>query len=283
MGNKIKFNLKNVHIAKQAYADGVYSYEAPVRIPGAVNLSLEAEGESNPFYADGIVYFRSTANNGYSGDLELAMITEWLRENILREEKDSNGVFTEKANNADPVYFALLFEFDGDQKAIRHVMYNCAVTGRPSVASQTKEDSIEPVTETISISCAPREDGLVKARTGDDISSPVYANWYNSVYVPEGSDSTAAKLSTLEIGALTLTPAFSAGTTLYEAETTNDADTVTATAAGDASVAIEVNNTTHTSGSEATWENGTNTVVIAVSGTGLTPRTYTVVVRKAAG
>ena len=53
--------------------EGVYSYAAPQAIPGAVSLSLDAEGETNPFYADGIVYFRTTANNGYSGDLEIAL------------------------------------------------------------------------------------------------------------------------------------------------------------------------------------------------------------------
>lgn|GEM_PF-3649688 len=39
--------------------------------------------ESSPFYADGIVYFRSTANNGYSGDLEIALIPEWFRTETL--------------------------------------------------------------------------------------------------------------------------------------------------------------------------------------------------------
>ena len=185
--NKVRYNLKNVHTAILTKGDdGTYTYAKPVAIPGAVSLSLDAEGESNPFYADGVVYFRSTSNNGYSGDLEMALIPEWFRTDILQEEKDSNGVLIERSDITESVYFALLFEFDGDQKAIRHVMYNCTAS-RPTIESQTKESSIEPGTETLSIAADPREDGLVKSRTGDDTSTATYNNWYKSVYVPSAT------------------------------------------------------------------------------------------------
>ena len=99
MGNKIKYNLKNVHAAKLTRGeDGSFTYAKPKAIPGAVSISLDAEGDSSPFYADGIVYFRSTANNGYSGDLEIALIPEWFRTEILKEELDNNGVLIENAN-----------------------------------------------------------------------------------------------------------------------------------------------------------------------------------------
>lgn len=65
------------------------------------------------------------------------------------------------------------------------MFYNCAVSGRPSVESSTKEDTIEPGTETLSISADAREDGLVKGRTGNDTTDAVYNAWYQSVYVPE--------------------------------------------------------------------------------------------------
>ena len=143
--NKIKFNLKNVHIAILTKTDeGEYSYATPVALPGAVSLALDSEGESSPFYADGLVYYRSVSNLGYSGDLEIALVTDWFRENILHETKDSNGVFIETNLNPSPVYFAMLFEFSGDVKEIRHVLYNCSVGTRPNLESSTKEDTIEP-------------------------------------------------------------------------------------------------------------------------------------------
>lgn len=64
------------------------------------------------------------------------------------------------------------------------MLYNCSVSKRPTIASQTKEASIEPGTETLSLSADPREDGLVKARTGDDTTNAVYQAWYESVYTP---------------------------------------------------------------------------------------------------
>ena len=188
MSNKVKYNLKNVHAAKltETVAEGVtsYSYATPQAIPGAVSITLDAEGDSSPFYADGIVYFRTYANNGYSGDLEIALIPEWFRTEILKETLDTNGVLVEKADNTESVKFALLFEFDGDERAIRHVMYNCSAS-RPSIESSTKEETIEPGTETLSLTADPREDGLVKSRTGDTTSAETYANWYQSVYVPQ--------------------------------------------------------------------------------------------------
>ena len=191
MGNKVKYNLKNVYAAKmtETVTEGVssFAYANPKAIPGAVSISLDAEGESSPFYADGIVYFRSSTNNGFSGDLQIALIPEWFRTEILQEALDSKGVLVESSNVTESVKFALLFEFDGDVNAIRHVLYNCSAS-RPSIESETKEDTIEPGTETLSITADPRADGLVKARTGDTTDKAAYDNWYKTVYVPTAKE-----------------------------------------------------------------------------------------------
>jgi phi13 family phage major tail protein len=193
--NKIKYGLKNVHAAIQTETDGAYTYATPTAIPGAVSLSLEAQGEAEPFYADDCEYYVSAGNNGYSGDLEIALIPEWFRTDILQETKDSNGVLVETSDGKEAVKFALLFEFAGDVKATRHVMYNCTVA-RPAVGSKTKEENIEPQTESLTITSKPRTDGLVKSKTGDTTATATYEGWYTDVYVPTIETATPATPAT---------------------------------------------------------------------------------------
>lgn len=183
--NKIRYGVSNVHIAKaNISATGKVTYETPVALPGAVSVSLDPEGETSPFYADNIVYYRSNTNNGYTGSLELAYIPDWFRTGYLNETKDTKGVLVEQSSNADLAYFAMLFQFEGDKKAVRHALYYCTAS-RPSTEASTKEDSIAPQTETLNLTADPRPlDGLVKSRTGDDTASETYNSWYTSVYVP---------------------------------------------------------------------------------------------------
>ena len=193
--NKVKYNIKNVHVAKQTEktTEGAttYTYDAPKSIPGAVSISLDAQGEISKFYADGIAYYVTSANNGYEGDLEMALIPSWFRVEILNEEQDKNGVLAENADKTTNP-FALLFEFDGDVKAIRRCLYNCTCT-RPSIASETKEETVDPGTETLTITNSPRKDGLVKVQTGPDTADGTYTGWYNKVYEPVATTSEAAQ------------------------------------------------------------------------------------------
>lgn len=184
--NKVKFGIKNCHYAKATIAaDGSATYKTPVAIPGAVSLALDPQGENTPFYADNIVYYTSAANSGYEGDLELAYIPDQFRKDILGEVEDANGVIYEDAD-APAANFALLFEFDGDKNRTRHVMYNCTAT-RPTVGSNTKTETIEPQTESMTIRATtiyvPGIDkNVVKAKTASGDAK--YATWNEAVYQP---------------------------------------------------------------------------------------------------
>lgn len=177
MANKVKYGISNCYYAK-IEDDG---YGTPVALPGAVSLSMEAQGDTNTFYADNIAYFTSSANNGYQGDLELALLPDSFRTDILGEILDTKGFYVEKAN-APVVEFALLFQFEGDENATRHCLYRC-VASRPAVNGSTKEESVEPQTESITITAMPRiDDMVVKSRCPASASD--YASWFGSVKEP---------------------------------------------------------------------------------------------------
>ena len=192
--NKVKFGLKNVYYAPLTLNDdGSGTYGEPVRWPGAVSLSLDAQGETNKFRADNIDYYVSQSNSGYQGDFESALIPETFRKDILGEIEDSNGVLVEDAGAATKP-FALLFQFEGDQKATRHVLYNCTCT-RPQVSSETTGTTIEPQTETatltaVSIYNPAIEKDVVKAKTNANTDSATYDGWFSEVYQAPAPEET---------------------------------------------------------------------------------------------
>ena len=150
MANKITFGLDQLYYAPvSTWTDGVPTYSPPVAIPGAVSISLSNEGDITKFKADNIDYWVGEANNGYSGSFEVADLPQSFYTDILGAKSDSNVVIYED-QESQSTHFALLFQFNGDEKAVRHVLYNCVAT-RPDVASQTKGDTIEPNTMTVDV------------------------------------------------------------------------------------------------------------------------------------
>ena len=185
--NKVKYGLCNCHYAI-AHIDeqtNTATYDTPKPWLGAVNLSMDAQGDTTKFRADNINYWIGNSNNGYEGDLESALIPESFRKDVLNEIDDSNGVMLENAD-AKTVHFAFFFQFEGDVNATRHVLYNCTAT-RPSVSGATTEETIEPQTETVTITAstiynAALDKNLVKARCPQGEAE--YATWFNAVYQP---------------------------------------------------------------------------------------------------
>ncbi len=192
MANKVKYGLCNVHYAKITKYDTEtqkYTYDTPKPLPGAVSLSLDAEGSSDPFYADNIVYFQTVTNAGYSGDFELAMIPNDFRVDILGDTKDeTTGAIIE---NSDAVSseFALMFQFEGDVSARRHVLWRCKAD-RPSLESQTKEDTTTPNTDTLALTIMAREnDHNIKSFIdNDETGAETYKDWFTKVWEPQASE-----------------------------------------------------------------------------------------------
>ena len=193
--NKITYGISNVHVfpITSTDASGVPTYDSKViSMPGATELSLDAEGSSDPFYADDVVYYQGVVNNGYSGSVTLADIPEDFLTVVMKEIKSEGGTFFEDAS-VEPLEFAMAFEFKGDQKKRRHLFYRCKAT-RPSLESKTKEDSIEPNTPELEIVVMPRFDNnTVKARCEEGDTD--YSTWYTKPVTPVTASSVSEAAS----------------------------------------------------------------------------------------
>ena len=199
--NKITYGISNVHVfpITSTDASGVPTYDTTViSMPGATELSLDAEGSSDTFFADDVPYYQGVVNNGYSGSVTLADIPEDFLTVVMKEIKSEGGTFFEDAS-AEPLEFGMAFEFTGDQKKRRHLFYRCKAT-RPSLESKTKEDSIEPNTSELEIVVMPRLDNnIVKARCEEGDTD--YATWYTKPVTPVTSSALtqSAKASTTAV------------------------------------------------------------------------------------
>jgi hypothetical protein len=142
--NKVNFGLTNVHYAPFTVVDGVITYETPKPISGGTE-----------FYADNILYYSASNNQGYDGTLSIANI---------------------------PEAFAIMFQFEGDIKATRFVLYNCTAS-RSKVGSSTKSDKTEPNENELAFIALPRATDLaVKTKTTTGTPSAIYDAWYTKVY-----------------------------------------------------------------------------------------------------
>lgn len=179
--NKVQFNLKNVHYAVMKTDGETPAWDAPVHVPGAVTLTLDSQGDVTKFYADGIVYYQSVSNNGYSGDLEIARFPDQMLQDIWGLEKTTTDMVLVENSNIEPKAFALLYQIDGDKDKQFYCLYNCTGT-RPGIGSTTITSTKEPQTKTSTVSAVSLEDGSVMARTTTGTPEEIKTNWFKSVY-----------------------------------------------------------------------------------------------------
>ena len=185
MPNKVRFGLKKAYYSVVTMnANNVPSFGTPKRLPGAVSLTLDSNAEQEIFYADDIAYYIASANNGYDGTLELALIPEDFEKDCLGVTEDNDGLLVETASDSGS-YFALLFEFTGDVNAIRHCLYYCKAS-RGSIEGETKGETAEVKTEELTFKASPLPDSeIIKAKTGESTDSIRYNAWYTSVTLPD--------------------------------------------------------------------------------------------------
>lgn len=188
MAAKIHYGICNVYysvLTETLGTNGQYteSYGTPKQLIGARSISLSPTQENVNFAADNNAnYYTQNIFSGYEGTLVLATLDDNFRKDIYGEKTDTNNLVGESIYDT-PKKFALLFQFETDDKAVRHIMYRCSA-GKYEIASSTKDQTIEPGEISIPITSGGRlSDGLVKWKC-DGSATTQYNSWYSSVYVP---------------------------------------------------------------------------------------------------
>lgn len=180
---KVLYGIRSVYVAKLTEDEnGNVTYGTPFAVQGATGFSPEPQGDASIFYADDKIYFRRDKNNGYEGELTLAVTPEEFLLQILGRIKDTNGVVIESADDTFS-RFALLFEGEGDPTNRRYVYWDCTAT-RPSREHTTTEDSIEVGTDSLTITISPRSSdnavgGYIEPT---EENTAIYNAWFTSVY-----------------------------------------------------------------------------------------------------
>lgn len=152
MANKVEFGISNLHVGTYTVAaGGTVTLGTPYHQAGAVSFSPEENSEQNTFHADNIAYWSGYSGGTIEGDLEVALFDDEFKTQFLGYVTLTNGGLARVKNATKPnVYIA--FQVEGDAESRRVILYNCAL-GAINREYSTIEESKEPATETISVTC----------------------------------------------------------------------------------------------------------------------------------
>lgn len=181
--NKVEFGISNLHVGTYSVADdGTVTLGAPYHQKGAKSFSPEQDSENNVFYADDIAYWSEYNEGPFEGDLEAALFDDAFKTQFLGYKLLTNGGLANVKNAVKPnVYIA--FEIKGDKEKRRAIFYNCSL-GSIKRSYETIEDTKEPTTETLAVTCTgDNATGVTKATLKP--ADPGYDTLFTNPAAPE--------------------------------------------------------------------------------------------------
>ncbi len=176
--NKVVFGLSKVYAGTfSVNTYGTATLGTPMHIPGAVGLTLDPDTEETVFWADNVKYYVSNADNGFSGQLEMAYIPDAFKTQFMNYKALSDGAVAQFKNLSNKDIY-LMFEASGDKENRRAILYNITL-GPITREYSTTEGTNEPQTETIPITVVgDNQTGLTRAIYGSSASgySTLFSN-----------------------------------------------------------------------------------------------------------
>jgi len=170
MANRVEFGISELHVGTYTVSDqNVVTLGTPYAQKGAVSFSPEEQQEQNVFYADNSAYWSGYSGGTLEGDLEVAKFDDAFKTQFLGYAALTNGGLANVKNATKPnVYIA--FQVEGDAESRRVILYNCSLGGI-NREYNTIEESKEPTTETIGVTCTgdiPTGVTVASFKPGDD-------------------------------------------------------------------------------------------------------------------
>ncbi len=170
MANRVEFGISELHVGTYTVSDqNVVTLGTPYAQKGAVSFSPEEQQERNVFYADNSAYWSGYSGGTLEGDLEVAKFDDAFKTQFLGHAALTNGGLANVKNATKPnVYIA--FQVEGDAESRRVILYNCSLGGI-NREYNTIEESKEPTTETIGVTCTgdiPTGVTVASFKPGDD-------------------------------------------------------------------------------------------------------------------
>lgn len=183
---KVLFNIKKLQISPitAISASGVPTYATPILVPGTVSLSLDPEGESDPFYADGIAYYIGASSSSYTGTLENACIPAEVLKAVFgyMEDGNKNIVDTDQPTKE----FGMQFAVDSDEGEVYFTLFRVSAT-KPNMNFQTNEDgkTINPQSMDLTLSTVATSDSKYNVfKSYATKSMTNYAQYFTKITVP---------------------------------------------------------------------------------------------------
>ena len=191
--NKVMFGLSKLYVAKlipPAEIGGIPTWDTPIAWPGAVNLGMDSAVEESTFWADNVRYWGTYRDNGYTGEVETALLIPEIAVMALGWMIDQHGGLLE-VSNGKKNDMALLGQFEGDVHGARWVIYSCTA-GKPSSEAATTEESTDPQTQSLPYTATPVQVLpnilATKYTLFDDEAIPevhtAYNDWFKAVTLP---------------------------------------------------------------------------------------------------
>ncbi len=178
MGNKVRYGLSNCYYS--IYDTSTSTWATPVSIPYAQSLSIDRNKNDSNVYADNKLIYHIANVNSASLTLQFSVIEDAVKQALLGHKSAGTTTNNVEVINEAPVYFALLFQIEGDSEKRRKIFFMCtaALSGE---SYETTGDSVNPVGETLEITAYPVEDGNYTILDADaDENDSNYATFFSA-------------------------------------------------------------------------------------------------------